>query len=104
MPSIKGLAHITGGSFYKNIPRVLPEGIAAQIESKSWEVPPLFRIIQNAGNVDENEMYHVFNMGIGMTVLCSKINVDKLVQALPGARIIGQIIRQATDARVIIRE
>jgi phosphoribosylformylglycinamidine cyclo-ligase len=103
MSSIKGLAHITGGSFYKNIPRVLPEGIAAQIESKTWEVPPLFRIIQKAGNVDENEMYHVFNMGIGMTIICSKISVDKLVKVLPGVKVIGQIIQQSGDARVVIR-
>jgi phosphoribosylformylglycinamidine cyclo-ligase len=103
MTSIKGLAHITGGSFYKNIPRILPEGVAAQIDIKAWEVPPLFRIIQKAGNVDENEMYHVFNMGIGMTVICSKINVDKLLQALPEARVIGQIIRQPVDTRVVIK-
>ncbi|HEX7474942.1 MAG TPA: phosphoribosylformylglycinamidine cyclo-ligase [Dehalococcoidales bacterium] len=103
MHSIKALAHITGGSFYKNIPRVLPEGFAAQIDRQSWTVPPLFRIIQKAGNIDENEMFHVFNMGIGMTVICSKINVDKLVQAIPGARVIGQIIRQPVDARVIIK-
>jgi phosphoribosylformylglycinamidine cyclo-ligase len=103
LPSIKGLAHITGGSFYKNIPRVLPEGLAAQIDSQSWSVPPLFRIIQKAGNVDENEMYHVFNMGIGMAVICSTINVDKLLQALPGAKVIGQVIRQPLDARVVMR-
>jgi phosphoribosylformylglycinamidine cyclo-ligase len=103
MQSIKGLAHITGGSFFKNIPRVLPEGVAAQLDSKAWEVPPLFRIIQKAGNVDENEMYHVFNMGIGMTVICSKINVDKLIQSLPGAKIIGQVIQQPVDARVVIK-
>lgn len=105
LPSIKGLAHITGGSFYKNIPRVLPEGFAAQIDKQSWVVPPLFNIIQKAGHVDENEMYHVFNMGIGMAVICSKINVDKLVQALPGAQVIGQVMRQplGMDARVIIK-
>jgi phosphoribosylformylglycinamidine cyclo-ligase len=103
MSSVKGLAHITGGSFYKNIPRVLPDGLTARIDSSAWEVPPLFRIIQKAGNVDDNEMYHVFNMGIGMTVICSRINSDKLVQALPGAKIIGQIIQQSSDARVTIK-
>jgi phosphoribosylformylglycinamidine cyclo-ligase len=103
LPSIKGLAHITGGSFYKNIPRVVPEGLAVQIDSRSWTVPPLFRIVQKAGNIDENEMYHVFNMGIGMAVICSKINVDKLLQALPESKVIGQVIRQPLDARVIIK-
>jgi phosphoribosylformylglycinamidine cyclo-ligase len=101
--SIKGLAHITGGSFYKNIPRSLPEGFAAQLNSKSWEVPPLFNIIQKAGNVEENEMYHVFNMGIGMTVVCSKIHEDKMLKSLDGAKVIGQVIRQSGDARVIIK-
>jgi phosphoribosylformylglycinamidine cyclo-ligase len=101
--SIKCLAHITGGSFYKNIPRVLPEGYAAQIDRQSWTVPPLFRIIQKAGNVDENEMYHVFNMGIGMALICSKINVDKLLRALPEARVIGTVIQQQMDVRVVIK-
>jgi phosphoribosylformylglycinamidine cyclo-ligase len=103
MPSIKALAHITGGSFYKNIPRVLPESLAAQIDSKAWTVPPLFNIIQKAGNVDDNEMYHVFNMGIGMTVVCSKINVDKILHAIPGANVIGHIIEQTADTRVVIK-
>ncbi len=102
-PSIKGLAHITGGSFYKNIPRSLPEGFTAQLDSTSWVIPPLFRIIQKAGNVEENEMYHVFNMGIGMTLVCSKIHVDKMLQSIPGARVIGQVIRQSGDTRVIIK-
>ncbi len=105
LSSIKSLAHITGGSFYKNIPRVLPEGLAAQIEKQSWEVPPLFNLIQKQGNIDENEMYHVFNMGIGMAVICSKANVDKLIQAFHGARVIGKVISQTPDmeARVIIK-
>jgi phosphoribosylformylglycinamidine cyclo-ligase len=103
MPSIKALAHITGGSFYKNIPRVLPEGFAAQIDSQAWTVPALFNIIQKAGNIDENEMYHVFNMGIGMTVICSKINVDKILKSVEGAKVIGQVIRQPLDNRVIFK-
>jgi phosphoribosylformylglycinamidine cyclo-ligase len=105
LSSIKSLAHITGGSFYKNIPRVLPEGFAAQIEKRTWTVPPLFNLIQKQGNIDDNEMYHVFNMGIGMAVICSKVNVDQLVQALPEARVIGKVIRQTPDmeARVIIK-
>lgn len=101
--SIKALAHITGGSFYKNIPRVLPEGLAAQLDSQAWTVPPLFRIIQKAGNVDEDEMYHVFNMGIGMAVICSKINVDKITRAIPDSMVIGLVVPQPPDARVIIK-
>jgi phosphoribosylformylglycinamidine cyclo-ligase len=66
-------------------------------------VPPLFRLIQKAGNVDEDEMYHVFNMGIGMAIICSKINVDKLLRAVPGAIRIGQVAEQTGDNRVIFK-
>ena len=103
LSSIKGLAHITGGSFYKNIPRVLPEGCAAQINRQSWTVPPLFRIIQKAGNVDENEMYHVFNMGLGMAVICAAAQAEKILQTIPEAKVVGQVIRQTAEARVIIQ-
>ena len=103
LASIKAMAHITGGSFYKNVPRVLPPGLAARLDNRSWDVPPLFRLIQNAGNVDEDEMYHVFNMGIGMTVICSDIEADSLARALPESRVIGQIIPQTDDARVIFK-
>ena len=103
LSSIKGLAHITGGSFYKNIPRVLPEGCAAQINRRSWTVPPLFRIIQKAGNVDENEMYHVFNMGLGMAVICAAAQAEKILQTIPEAKVVGQVIRQTAEARVIIQ-
>jgi phosphoribosylformylglycinamidine cyclo-ligase len=103
LPSIKAMAHITGGSYYKNLPRVLPEGLAAHLERQSWTAPPLFRLIQKAGNVEEDEMYHVFNMGIGMALICSKINVDKLLRALPGAVKIGQVVSQVGNARVVFR-
>jgi phosphoribosylformylglycinamidine cyclo-ligase len=103
LPSIKAMAHITGGSFYKNLPRVIPAGLGASIESKSWTVPPIFRIIQKAGNVDENEMFHVFNMGIGMAVYCSETDAAKLLRALPEAKVIGQVINEPADARVVIR-
>jgi phosphoribosylformylglycinamidine cyclo-ligase len=101
MPSIKALAHITGGSFFKNIPRVLPEGLAVRLDRRAWTVPPLFRLIQKTGNVDENEMYHVFNMGIGMTVICAGTVVDKLLSSLPGAKIIGEVIPQPAEGRVV---
>jgi phosphoribosylformylglycinamidine cyclo-ligase len=103
LPSIKAMAHITGGSFYKNLPRVVPQGLGVLIDSSSWTVPPIFRLIQKTGNVDENEMYHVFNMGIGMAVFCSKIYVDKITRALPEAKIIGQITAESPNARVVFK-
>jgi phosphoribosylformylglycinamidine cyclo-ligase len=91
LPSIKGLAHITGGGFVGNIPRILPQGLAAHIHKNSWDILPIFKLIQEKGNVDEAEMYRVFNMGIGMTVVCSSQEVTKITAALPQAKIIGEI-------------
>jgi len=67
---IKGLAHITGGGFLDNIPRILPEGTAAEITRGSWPVLPIFQLLQRLGNIDEAEMFRTFNMGIGMVVVC----------------------------------
>ncbi len=78
LPVIKGMAHITGGGLIDNVPRVLPQGVAAQFHSQAWTVPPIFQLIQQRGNVDQNEMYRVFNMGIGMVIICSPDNVDQL--------------------------
>ncbi|MDO8568579.1 MAG: phosphoribosylformylglycinamidine cyclo-ligase [Dehalococcoidales bacterium] len=102
LPLIKGLAHITGGSFFKNIPRILPAGLAAHLDSRAWNVPPLFRLIQQQGNIDPDEMYHVFNMGIGMAIACSPDNAGKLTAALPEAKVIGKVVKQAGKARVVI--
>jgi len=102
LPIIKGMAHITGGGLMDNVPRVLPQGLAAKFDSKSWVIPPIFQLIQQRGNVDRDEMYHVFNMGIGMAVICAPENVDQFTQALPEAKIIGEVTKQAGKARVII--
>jgi len=102
LPLIKGLAHITGGGLIGNVPRVLPEGLAAKFDSRSWPVPPIFKLIQERGNVDRDEMYHVFNMGIGMAVICSPDKVDHFTRVLPEARVIGEVIKQEGEARVVI--
>jgi phosphoribosylformylglycinamidine cyclo-ligase len=102
LPIIKGLAHITGGGFAGNIPRILSEGLTAKIGSKAWDVPPLFRLLQKEGDIKKEEMYRVFNMGIGMVVICSPDNAAKIAKKLPDARIIGKIIKQAGAELVII--
>jgi phosphoribosylformylglycinamidine cyclo-ligase len=99
---IKGMAHITGGGLIGNVPRVLPKGLAAEFRSQTWSVPPIFQLIQKRGNVDRDEMYRVFNMGIGMVIICSPENVDQLTKALPEAKVIGEVIKQTGKARVII--
>jgi phosphoribosylformylglycinamidine cyclo-ligase len=102
LPMVKGLAHITGGGFIGNIPRILPQGLAAQINKDAWQVPPIFRLIQERGKVKEAEMYQVFNMGIGMVVICSPKHVSELTTALPETKKIGKVIEATGPKRVII--
>ncbi len=101
LPMVKGLAHITGGGFIGNIPRILPQGLAAQINKDAWQIPPIFKLIQQRGKVKEAEMYQVFNMGIGMVIICSPQQADKLITALPEARKIGKVTK-ATDGKKVI--
>jgi len=102
LPFIKGIAHITGGGFIGNIPRILPQGVAAQIHKGSWDILTIFKLIQEKGDIEEAEMYKVFNMGIGMVIVCSPQQVDKIVSILPQAKIIGEIIKKEDEERVII--
>ena len=93
LPNIKALAHLTGGGFFENIPRVLPRDVDAVIDRKAWTVPPLFRLIQERGKVAEKEMYRVFNMGIGMVIVVDSHNVDALQKAIPEKTfIIGELV------------
>ena len=102
LPLIKGMAHITGGGLVDNVPRVLPLGLAAQFHSQAWTIPPIFQLIQQRGNVARDEMYRVFNMGIGMTLVCSPENVAQLAGQSPGAEVIGEVVKQRGKARVVI--
>lgn len=102
LPVVKGIAHITGGGLTDNVPRILPEGLAARFNSRTWTVPPIFPLIQRLGRVDRDEMYHVFNMGIGMVVVTAPENVSKLTASLPEIRVIGEIQKQEGDERAVI--
>jgi phosphoribosylformylglycinamidine cyclo-ligase len=102
LPLLKGIAHITGGGFVGNIPRILPEGVAAHIKKRSWDILPIFKLIQKEGDIKEAEMYQVFNMGIGITVVCSSRQLAKIVSILPQAKVIGEIIKRDGKERVII--
>jgi phosphoribosylformylglycinamidine cyclo-ligase len=101
LPLVKGMAHITGGGFNDNVPRILPEGLAARFDTSKWTAPPVFSLIQRLGGVDRDEMYHVFNMGIGMVVVSAPENVKKLKAKLPDIMVIGEVVRQR-GARVVI--
>jgi phosphoribosylformylglycinamidine cyclo-ligase len=102
LPLIKGIAHITGGGFVGNIPRILPEGVAAHLKKQSWDILPIFKLIQKEGAIKEAEMYQVFNMGIGITIVCSPQQVAKIVSILPQAKVIGGIIKRPDKERVIL--
>ncbi len=102
LPIIKGMAHITGGGLVGNVPRILPQGLAAKFHSRAWTIPTIFQLIQQRGNVDRREMYRVFNMGIGMVIICSPKDVDRITQALPEAKVVGKIVAQTGKARVVI--
>jgi phosphoribosylformylglycinamidine cyclo-ligase len=102
LPLIKGIAHITGGGFVGNIPRILPEGVAAHIKKRSWDILPIFKLIQKEGDIKETEMYQVFNMGIGITIVCSSRQVAKIVSILPQAKVIGAIIKREDKERVLL--
>ena len=84
---IKGLAHITGGGLIDNLPRILPTTCDAVIETKSWGVPRVFQILQENGNVDREEMYQVFNMGIGMAVVVAERSARQAIASLQAKRI-----------------
>ncbi len=79
---VKGASHITGGGFYENIPRMLPEGIRAEIKKDSYEVPPIFRLLQKKGDIEEHVMYNTYNMGLGMVLAVSPEDADITMEAI----------------------
>jgi len=89
---IKGLAHITGGGFLENIPRILPDGVSVEINRGSWTEPPIFGMMQNLGNVSETEMFRTFNMGIGMVLICSQFDVETITHEIGHGFDIGKVV------------
>jgi phosphoribosylformylglycinamidine cyclo-ligase len=96
---VKGFAHITGGGLIDNLPRILPSNCDAVIETKSWRVPPIFQILQKHGSVDAEEMYQVFNMGIGMVAIVAERNARRVMSILRAKRI-GRIERGTRRVRL----
>ena len=98
---VQGLAHITGGGLIDNVPRVLPDGLAARLDRASWEIPNIFRVLQEAGRVDEMEMFRAFNMGVGMVAIvrsdAAPAVVERLQESGEQAWIAGEIVRGAGD-------
>ena len=96
---IKGCSHITGGGFYENVPRMLPEGVKAIIKKESYEVPAIFKLIHKAGNIDEHMMYNTFNMGLGMVIAVSKENVEKTLKAIQAAGDTCYVVGEIQDGQ-----
>lgn len=103
---VKGMAHITGGGITENVPRVLPSGLTAEINSSSWEMPPLFKWLQQQGNIAPNEMYKTFNCGIGMVMIIAQENAEQVQTILRkhGETVyqIGKIRQQQTGEAATI--
>ncbi|MDR5604433.1 AIR synthase-related protein, partial [Staphylococcus coagulans] len=100
--TIKAMNHITGGGFYENIPRALPAGYAARIDTTSFPTPKIFDWLQQQGNIDTNEMYNIFNMGIGYTVIVDEKDASRALKILAEQNVeayqIGHIVKNESTA------
>jgi phosphoribosylformylglycinamidine cyclo-ligase len=100
--TIKGMAHITGGGLLDNLPRVLPEGLAARLDARAWEVLPIFRLIQHKGQVGWQEMARVFNLGVGYIVVCSLEEAERALRLIPDARRVGEVVARGDGPGVVV--
>ena len=102
--AVKGISHITGGGFYENIPRSIPDGLSAKIKKSDVRVLPIFKLIEKVGNIPERDMYNTFNMGVGMSVVVEKKDVDTALEILKAhgedAYVLGEIVE--SDEGVIL--
>ena len=102
--NIRAISHITGGGFYENIPRSIPDGFSAKIERKAVQILPIFDLIASIGKVSERDMFNTFNMGVGMSVVVKKTDADKALKILhdcgENAYIMGEIVK--SDAKIQI--
>ena len=102
--TVKGISHITGGGFYENIPRSIPDGLGAMIEKDSVKVLPIFELIAKTGNISERDMFNTFNMGVGMSIVVAPEDADKAVAILTemgeDAYVIGKIVH--SEDKIII--
>ena len=94
---VHGCSHITGGGFYENVPRMLPDDKLAVIEKDSYEVPPIFKLLQKTGGIDEEMMYNTYNMGLGMVVAVDPADVEKAMEAMKAAGDTPYVVGKITD-------
>lgn len=102
--AIKGIVHITGGGLLENIPRVLPRETAVEVRANSWTIPPVFKLVQSAGNVPDQEMYRVFNMGIGLVLIADAYFVNAIIQRLENlgenVYLIGKVTKGEREVKI----
>jgi phosphoribosylformylglycinamidine cyclo-ligase len=98
---IKGLAHITGGGFLENIPRILPKGVSVEIKRGAWPEPPIFGLMQKLGDVSDMEMFRTFNMGIGMIMICSQFDAETVTHQIGTGHNIGLISQGNREVKVV---
>ena len=91
--SVRGVSHITGGGFFENVPRCLPQGLSAKIDRSALRIPPIFQVLQRQGQIPEHDMFNTYNMGVGMMVIVPQEEADRAIAALDcGAYAIGEIV------------
>ena len=103
LDQVKALSHITGGGLPGKMPASLPANVAAEFRLGSWPALPIFGAIQEAGNVSDDEMYRVFNMGLGMVAVCDDAGADAILAGIPDAVDVGRIVERTGEARTIFR-
>ena len=99
---LHGLAHITGGGLPGKLPAVLPEDLAARIDVSAWARPAIFDVLQREGGISDEEMFRVFNMGLGMVAVCPESNVEAFRKLIPDAMTVGQVIRRESEEQVYL--
>ncbi|HHZ63589.1 MAG TPA: phosphoribosylformylglycinamidine cyclo-ligase [Dehalococcoidia bacterium] len=100
---VKGIAHITGGGLIENVPRMLPDDVTARFDTRAWPFPPIFNTIQEDGGIPRDEMYRVFNMGLGMVLVCDPSEVDAVVNLVPDSMIVGEVFSSSGDEQVVLQ-
>ena len=102
---VHGISHITGGGFYENLPRCIPEGLCAKIKKSDIKIHPIFTLLQETGNIPERDMFNTYNMGVGMAMIVSKETADKAIAALKengvDAYVIGEIVKAGEDGKQV---
>ncbi len=101
LTAMKGLAHVTGGGLPGKVPGILPANVAASFRRGSWQIPAIFSLIQREGNISDDEMFRVFNMGLGMVAVCREDQADTILATTPDAAVVGNVVERTGNDQVV---